>query len=139
MSKSSNLEPKFLELRGKWRLGGRDREDSLQLLFLCWWHWAEPEFITGLPEDRDTRPLWHEIYSFFGGSESNDSEFLYVAWIMVLIWPWELGDQGRWELVADELEREWRKIRPEGFSPDEFQGRGEYGDYFAEQVRVTEF
>jgi hypothetical protein len=130
------MEEAYQNLRTGWAAGDRDRERALHLLYLAWWHWAEPEFLTGLADDPNAVILWHEIFSYLGGKASSDAEFLFVAAIMVELTPWQFGDEDVWTNAAEAMMARSLALRPEGFSPEAFQGRGDYGDYFAHQSRA---
>lgn len=56
-------------------------------------HWADPPFVTGMKDDPEADELWRTIHGYFGGEESTDAEFLYVAGLMAGIFPWGLGDE----------------------------------------------
>lgn len=113
----------------------RERENSLQLLFLAWMHWAEPDFLTGLSEDAEAKDLWFSIYEYFGGEVASDAEFLFVASLMASIFPWALGDVSGWEARANRMAARSLQLRPEGFSTQAFAGRSDYGDYFIIHAR----
>lgn len=129
------LEPDYRRLKDLWETGRRDREDALHLLFLAWMHWADPPFVTGLEDDPDADDLWRTVFDHFGGEASTDAEFLHVAALMAGLFPWALGDEDEWTVRANRLATRSRALRPEGFSPEVFRGRGEYGCYFAHQHR----
>ena len=131
------MEDDYRRLREGWLAGDRDRERSLRLLFLAWMHWADPPFVTGMSVDQDAENLWHEVFAHFGGESSSDSEFLHVAGMMAHIFPWALGDEQTWEGAAERMKERSLQLRPEGFTPELFEGRGNYGDYFAHQARAA--
>jgi hypothetical protein len=131
-----SMEEAYLTLRAGWTTGDRDRERSLHLLFLSWWHWAEPEFLTGLSDDPTAVRLWHEIFGHFGGAASQDAEFLFVSSIMACVTPWAFGDEDVWAGTADTMMARSLLLKPDGFSPETFVGRGDYGEYFAHQSRM---
>ena len=131
------MEEAYRQLRDGWQAGERDREHALHLLFLAWMHWADPCFVTGMPEDPLATELWHDIFAHFGGEESFDAEFLHVAGLMAQLFPWELGDEQAWEAAANRMKMRSLRLRPDGFSPDLFEGRGDFGEYFAHQARVA--
>lgn len=118
-----------------WNAGELERDKALQLLFLAWMHWADPPFVTGMDEDPDAQQLWHDIFAHFGGEESTDAEFLHVSSIMAGIFPWALGDENAWEAAAERMRQRAIECRPEGFPPELFEGRGDYGEYFAHHAR----
>lgn len=130
------MEADYRRLKADWERGGRDREGALHLLFLAWMHWADPPFATGMEEDPDASDLWRAIYADFGAEEAEDAEFLHVAAIMAGLFPWELGDEDEWGERARRMTARSLAIKPEGFLPDVFEGRGRYGAYFAHQART---
>jgi hypothetical protein len=129
------VEATYTELKTRWRAGERDRELALQLLYFAWMHWADPPFVTGMNNDEDAIPLWFEVFEFFGAEEASDAEFLHVTAIMGIITPDELGGEELWVPRIERLQARSRQLRPEGFAPEVFEGRGDYGDYFAHQAR----
>lgn len=129
------LEPDYRRLKAGWASGSRDREDALHLLFLAWMHWADPPFVTGMEDDPDADDLWRTIFAYFDGEKSNDAEFLHVAGLMAGLFPWGLGEEAEWAACATRMEARSRDLKPEGFSPGFFEGRSDYGDYFAHQAR----
>lgn len=128
------MQETYRTLRDGWDAGNRTREDSLQLLFLAWMHWADPEFITGLPEDPRAETLWHEIFASFGGEASMDAEFLHVAGMMARLFPYVLGDNDTWEDAGCRMTARSLELSPNGFPPELFEGRGDYGEYFEGQA-----
>ena len=105
-------------------------------MFYAWMNWADPEFVTGLADDPDATALWHQAFAFLGGEESSDPEFLYVSAVMAALFPWELGDEDEWTQRAARLRRRANEVQPSGLSEDLFENRGEYGRYFAHQLRA---
>jgi hypothetical protein len=87
-------------------------------------------------DPRDTE-LWHQVFAHFGGEDSSDAEFLHVAGLMAKLFPWALGDEQIWKAAAERMKERSLQLRPEGFSPQLFEDRGDFGDYFAHQARVT--
>jgi len=129
------LEKSYLELRDSWERGDRDREHVLQLFFLSWMHWADPPFVTGMSDDPRANEIWHEIFDFFGGEKSSDAEFLHVAGLMAHLFPWVLGDEIEWMTIVKRLKARSLELQPNGFPAEMFEGRGDYGKYFAGQAR----
>lgn len=125
------MDEEYKKLRASWMEGERDREGALRLLFLSWMHWADPPAVTNMEDAPEAANLWHAIFAHFGGEASSDPEFLYVASIMAIVAGWGLGDEDEWTAAAERLRARSRQIRPEGFTPDAFKGRGDYGRYFA--------
>lgn len=128
------MEETYQRLRAGWDAGNRNRESALHLLFLTWWHWAEPDFLTGLSHDPAAPKLWRDVFDHFGGEASSDAEFLFVGAIMVAITPWVFEDDGLPENRAKAMETRSLVLRPSGFQPEAFEGRGDYGEYFAHQA-----
>ena len=131
------MEEDYRSFLAFWNAGDRERDKALQLLFLAWMHWADPPFVTGMDADADAKRLWHDIFAHFGGEEATDAEFLHVASVMASIFPWELGDEIGWEAAAERMRQRAIKYRPEGFQPELFEGRGDYGEYFAHHARYV--
>lgn len=131
------MKEDYTQLRDGWLAGDSDREHALHLLFLAWMHWADPPFVTGMPYDPGAVELWHKIFGHFGGEGSADAEFLHVAGLMAHLFPWVLGDEQAWKEAAERMRVRSLQLRPEGFPPELFEGRGDFGDYFAHQARVA--
>lgn len=113
-----------------------DRQQALELLFLAWWHWAEPDSITGLSDAPEAVSLWRMIMDDFGGESSDDPEFLFVAGIMLGVTPWAFGkNDDANEKLADRMQARSAALRPQGFSPGYFDKTCEYGEYFAHHSR----
>jgi hypothetical protein len=120
---------KALELlEARWRLGHQDRETGLRLFFLAWYSCAEPTGLTGLP-DISLAPLTSELLAHFGGAGSDDAEFVATLAVMSEVAPWCLDHSSEWEASVQKLQARALQLRPEGFSPSSFAGRGTYGDY----------
>lgn len=134
-SNTMDLVPDYRRLKAAWASGHRDREDALHLLFLAWMHWADPPFVTGMEEDPEAGDLWQTIFGYFDGETSKDAEFLHVAALMAGLFPWGLGDEVEWASRATRMEARSLDLKPDGFSPEFFEGRSDYGDYFAHQAR----
>ena len=139
------LQPHYSTLKEAWLRGERGRESDLDLMFHAWMHWADPDFVTGLDEDPDALRIWLQIFEHFGGTRSSDVEFLFVAQIMVAFFPFILGDEKEWNCTAALLERRLRtndasqRLQTGDASSlcaAMFEGRGEYGKYFAHQLRT---
>jgi hypothetical protein len=128
------MEEDYQKLRAGWAAGDRDRERALHLLYLSWWHWAEPDFLTGLSDDPTVVQLWRDIFADFGGEASVDAEFLFVAAIMAEVTPWAFDDEDAWATAADMMMARSLLLKPDGFSPAAFEGRGDFGKYFAHQA-----
>ena len=131
------MEREYRELKARWIVGERDRETGLKLMFFAWMHEADPNFVTGFTNDPEAIPLWHELFKWFGGLKSDDTEFLHCAGLMARLFPYVLGEEDTWVRNASLLEERARRLRPEGFTASYFEGRGDFGDYFAHQNRAS--
>ena len=133
------MDEAYERLCANWFAGDRDREPALHLLFLCWWHWAGTEFLNAFSGDPPPAELWHEVFAHFGGEASFDAELLFVASIMTEVTPWAFGDEKVWAAAAQRMMARSLTLKPDGFSPEAFEGRSDYGDYFASQARTPRF
>lgn len=131
----NRMEEGYRTFKANWDAGERERESALHLLFLAWMHWADPPFVTGLSDDPEAILLWHKVFEHFGGQEASDAEFLYVAAIMAKTTPWALGDEAAWMARAKRMEARSLRLHPQGFTPKTFEGREDYGAYFAHQAQ----
>ena len=112
------------------------RGEALELMFLAWWHWAEPDFLTGLSYTPEAMPLWRMLIEDFGVEHSDDPEFFFVGGIMLIITPWAfLGDQDANEKLGMRMKARSAELRPQGFEPGYFNEERKYGEYFAHQSR----
>jgi len=127
----------YAMLQARWRAGQRDLETGLRLMFLSWYACAEPPFLTGLPAGEETRRVFAEVFAAFGGSASAEPELLYAVGQMCDLFPECCGGEDEWLAVGRECREATRRLRPEGFPPEHFEGRGAYGDYFAGMLRAT--
>ena len=130
------MEDDYQRLKEGWREGERDRELILELMFLAWWHWAEPPFLTNFSDDPEVVTLWRELFAYSEGEESNDAEFLFVAGTMAHIFAYALGDETEWKARGLRMIRRAMSLQPTALPLSTFDGRGKYGEYFAHQLRV---
>lgn len=121
-------------LKARWVRGERGRELGLRLMYLAWMNWADPPFVTGLEGDPASVPMLLELFDYLGGESSEDGEFLFVAYVMLRITPYIFGDARESLARADRMEDAFNRQHPSGISPSIFEGRGEYGRYFAHQA-----
>jgi hypothetical protein len=126
----------YTMLKARWQAGRRDLETGLRLMFLAWYACAEPPSLTGLPTEENPGEVFQEVFHHFGGTSSNEPEFLYAAGLMCELCSWCPGAEAEWLAVAQECMNAARRLRPEGYPPEHFQGRGTYGDYFAHAARA---
>ena len=136
LSRTPGSEPQLWKsydlLLDRWKGGTRDRETALRLLFLAWFSYAEANWLTGLrgaPID-----LFRELYQFLDVESTDDEELCFVLRVMInvrddfLCSDWDLSRLS--DRVLERLEnREFR------VTPEQFEGRGVFGEYFAHQVR----
>ena len=133
------MEKIYVDLKGRWLAGERDRELALRLMYFSWMHWADPPFVTGYADDPGAANLWREAFTYLGGESSTDAEFLYVSGIMAELFPWALGDETEWEQRGVQLRARAKELQPDGIASGVFDDRGDYGKYFAHQLRGGSF
>ena len=126
----------FAMLKARWQAGRRDLETGLRLMFLAWYARAEPPFLTGLPTQEDTGRVFREVFAHFGGAASTEPELLHAVGLMCDLFPWCCGSEEECSAVGVECKKAARRLKPEGYPPAQFEGRGAYGDYFAHMARV---
>lgn len=134
-----SLGPARAALAERWRAGKRDRETALRLAFLDWYSCAEPDFLTGLPDllsdDTPDDTLFLEVAAHLFGSEELDPEVRFVFGWMLSRFPWCCG--GDTPKIEEQGQTLWAEFWSCEVTLDErvFQGRGEYGHYFAHILR----
>lgn len=114
------MQGAYLVCRERWKVGERDRELALQLMFLTWMHWADPPFVTGLRGDPDALDLWRETFGWLGAEASSDAEFLAVSGVMITVTPWAFGDATEWQAKAAFLTSRVQELPPSGMSESTF-------------------
>ena len=129
----------FKMLRSRWQAGLRDRETTVRLMFLAWYCYAEPTFLTGLPDNESTSALLLETFESLGGTSSMDAEVCFVVGLMAQLFGIAFGEQSKWIATGAELKARAGCLNPKGFSPEYFEGRGAYGDYFSHMARIAVF
>ena len=110
--------------------GEIDQEGRLRLLFLCWYSYAEGADV-GLPVDEETSTLFSTLFDEMGGEGSTDAEFLFVAGALAGSGTHALDQSRDWPAVGRRCWAAAFALRPEGWHPREFAGRGAMGSYFA--------
>lgn len=120
----------YAHLKDRWKAGRRDRETCLRLLFLAWYSCAEPTWLTGLPLDEDTTPLFGAIFTHLEQAAPSDPELLFVVGYMAALWPWCCGETNQWERTGRDCLRKFQ-ASGESLASESFSGRGTYGSYFA--------
>jgi hypothetical protein len=139
------VNPTFFEnclnLLEEWNAGNHSRALGLDLMFHCWYLQTEPTFLTGYglvqQEDTDVAKIFNEIHDSFALEIRNDLEMLYTVGLMAEITPWALRDENLWIARSLEYRTLYAQLEPNGLEPELFEGRGEYGKYFAHQIRYT--
>lgn len=122
-------------LLSRWREGGRDRETALRLMFLAWYASAEPPYLTGLPTAEITTTALLETLDSLGGNDSLDAEVCFAVGLMVQICGWCFDNEAKWTSDGAKMLELAQKMKPKGFPPEHFAGRGTYGDYLAHMSR----
>lgn len=111
----------------EWTGGTHSRDTALRLFFLAWYSCAEPQYLSGM-EGVDPPPgLIDELFDYLGGQGVQDLETLFVIEFMADVAPWCLGNEHRWTGIAQTFRFRRKGRQP---SPEVFNGRGGYGDYF---------
>jgi hypothetical protein len=126
------MKAEWDSLFAQWLAGVRTREAALRLLFLTWYSCSEPQWLSGLEEVAPPDGLIDELFEFLGGEEATDAEVLYVVAVMAEVAAWCLGEERRWEGVARSF---WARLGGRVPAAEVFDGRGDYGEYFAHQAR----
>lgn len=129
----------YAMLTARWQAGRSDLETGLRLMFLAWYACAEPTDLTGLPADEDTSVVFREVFARFGGTASTEPELLHAVALMCDMCPWccdATGADAAWSKVGVQCSKQARRLKPEGYPPEHFNGRGAYGDYFAHMARL---
>ena len=129
------MESDYKELKTRWLAGERDRELGLHLMFFAWMHWADPPFVTGLTDDPDAERLWRDVFAYSDGEASTDAEFLFVSGLMAALFPHAIGAEGDWSERGSRMKARALNLQPAALQPSAFENRGEYGKYFAHQLR----
>jgi hypothetical protein len=120
----------FRLLNARWQAGQRDRETCLRLLFLAWYCLSEPTWLTGLPENADSKTLFQSVFAHLKQTTPDNPEFLFVAGYMASLWAWCCGNESQWEEVGRQCLRRFQSTG-ERLLPETFTGRGAYGHYFS--------
>ncbi len=109
----------YERLREQWRLGERDREVALHVMFLAWDLLMEPAHLTGRTssiQDAELVAIFNEAHAsvLADGDQSRDAEALYVVGLMAHLAPWLVGPHEEWEArsggVPEAVQgRAWRR------------------------------
>jgi len=132
----------YVLLRDEWRLGHRDRELALHLMFLAWYLMIEPPHLTGLDpaqiDGTELREVFTDVHTVtVGRAETTDPEALYVVGLMAHLAPWLLGPEDEWAARSKLYRSRYRQLLPNGIDPRTFEDRGAYGSYFRGQAAAT--
>ncbi len=136
-----SLYENCLKLLEEWNVGNHTRELGLDLMFHCWYLIMEPPFLTGydltLIEDDQLTKIFNQVHDSFALEIRHDPEMLYTVGLMADLSPWALGDENLWIACSLEYRTLYALLEPNGLEPELFDGRGEYGKYFAHQLRYA--
>jgi hypothetical protein len=130
-----------LHLLEQWTAGNHTRALGLDLMFHCWYLLEEPAMHTGFDPtrvpDSELTKIFNQVHDKFVPEIRQDSEMLYTIGLMSELFPWLLGDETVWIARSLEYRNLYKHLEPDGLDPELFEGRGEYGKYFAHQLRVV--
>jgi hypothetical protein len=130
-----------MKLLEEWHAGNQTRDLGLDLMFHCWYLLEEQPQYTGydptLIEDDQLTKTFNEVHDLFAPEIRQDSEMLYTVGLMSELFPWLLGDENLWIARSLEYRNLYALLEPNGLDPELFEGRGEYGTYFAHQIRYA--
>jgi hypothetical protein len=119
-------------LDDRWNAGLRDLGTCRRRAFLWWWACAEPEFLTGLPEDVYGSPEFLETEAYLIDASRIDSETRFVLGWMNTVFAYCFRPEAESLLLGERLLREFRA--GEWLSPSVFSLDGEYDYYFAQML-----
>jgi hypothetical protein len=135
------LYENFLKLLQEWKTGNHSRELGLDLMFHCWYLIEEPALHTDynliVVENSKLTTIFNEVYDSFALEIRHDPEMLFTIAVMGEITPWALGDENLWIARSLEYRNLYAQLEPNGLEPELFENRGEYGKYFAHQLKVA--
>jgi len=114
-----------------WKAGDRDTELALQLMYNSWDLWEQCyDYDTikqlGL-EDQDLITGFKQPYEYLGGHQSENNTLLLIAGHMITLFDYQTG------LTLNDAEmclKRFVERCPEGIPDADFEGRGDFGDYF---------
>jgi hypothetical protein len=123
-------------LLDRWTQGLIDRETCLHLMFLTWYACSEPGVLTGLPDEAWMPSLFADAFERLGGERTTDREVIFATCTMASrSYAHCCGDEQNWTAVGERLQRRFDELPRSQLSPDQFEGRGAYGRYFAHILR----
>ncbi len=96
-------------LMARWHAGLRDNETFIRLAFLSWYAQSEPTWHNGLS---DSLPGVDEIIVDLGGLSCVSAESKFVLAALATNFPWCLGDEAIWSVLALQLPDEARISEP---------------------------
>jgi hypothetical protein len=131
---SRTLQPAYEALLARWR-EEHDRETGLRLLFLAWYHTAEPDYLTGL-SDPDAHLVAASVFRALRREIPDDGEFFLVSWWMIELFPYAFDGRSEraWSWTARSCRRRTRRLGVTALPPETFAGRGAYGEYFEQMA-----
>lgn len=114
--------------------GSADARGGSGLLFLAWYACSEPQYLSGLEGVAPPEGLIDDLFEFLGGEDAQDAEVLFVVAVMSDVAASCLGDEQRWDRIAASFRSRLDGRIP---TPEVFAGRGQYGEYFSHQARIS--
>jgi hypothetical protein len=125
----------YAALLAQWEDGADDKEICLRLMFLAWYSCSEPSFLTGLPECPKAG-LFANLFEHVGGEHAIDSETMFVVGLMASLFPHCCGDnENDWTEIGARLTKRYQSLSSvDRLQVSYFDGRGEYGKYFAHML-----
>ena len=121
----------FEILLNAWKAGDRDSELALQLMYASWdlGEQCYDNYTKKLRELDDQALIlgFQQPYEYLGGHQSENCTLLLTAGHMISLFYY------RTDLTLNDAEiclKRFLKLCPDGIPDAEFEGRGEFGDYF---------
>lgn len=138
----ATLAAAYRILKTQWDGGDQDREIGLHLMFLCWYGMIEPKHITGFEESTEVfnelEATFEKTHAFFEPKIGEDAEMLWVVGLVAHMHWFMFTNREKWKRIAQEYRKLYRALKPNGIDPEDFDGRGAYGDYFKRQALVAD-
>ncbi len=119
-------------LLNAWKAGDRDTELALQLMYASWGLWDQCYDYDSIQQrGLDDQALilgFQQPYEYLGGHQSENHTLLLIAGHMITLFDYQTG------LALNDSEmclKRFLEICPEGIPDAEFEGRGDFGEYFS--------
>lgn len=94
----------------RWKVGERDQETAIRLMFMRWYACAEPAFLTRLNDDE--LPTIEQLISDLGGEASLWPEALFLLGFWAGLFPWCLGNESHWTSNTQKLAKRAADLAP---------------------------